>query len=68
MEVSLSGLQIPTSILLSLLAICLSFIGHRLMKGMDRVAASVEDLNKNMAVMFSRADGLERRVEFLEHK
>lgn len=68
MELNLSGASLSSQILVSILIVLVGFIGRRVMLSMDRMAGSVEELNKNMAITFSKMDGFEKRIEHLEHR
>lgn len=71
MEVSLAGLPVASQILMMgglVLLTFLAFIGKRMLTGMDRMATSVEDLNKNMAVVLSQNEAFERRISHLESR
>lgn len=46
----------------------IAVVGRRVMRGMDRVAVSVESLNEKMATVLERSEGHEKRIALLENK
>jgi hypothetical protein len=68
MEVNLTGLALPVQIICAVLLLLLAFIGKRLLRQMDRLATSVENLNVTVAGLLQAQHGLEKRIELLEAK